>query len=199
MQGAIEKDFLNLLSAHCTTEKGVRQYTLFLRAIGAAGAQLPYKQKVTSSNLVSPTIYFRALYNARFLFWALSSAGEHHLHTVGVAGSNPVSPTKIKTFALKGKGFLLWAYDGYSSPKVRVQEKRIPLYQAGSLIFVHPIRDSSGSEAERRNPVFPTERRDTKTFLFSFPDSDMSHGKRTAIKNCLRNSFCLCISHQGAI
>ncbi|WP_418190034.1 hypothetical protein, partial [Alistipes putredinis] len=116
-----------------------------------------------------------------------------------VAGSNPVSPTKIKTFALKGKGFLLWAYDGYSSPKVRVQEKRIPLYQAGSLIFVHPIRDSSGSEAERRNPVFPTERRDTKTFLFSFPDSDMSHGKRTAIKNCLRNSFCLCISHQGAI
>lgn len=66
MQGAIEKDFLNLLSAHCTTEKGVRQYTLFLRAIGAAGAQLPYKQKVTSSNLVSPTIYFRALYNARF-------------------------------------------------------------------------------------------------------------------------------------
>ena len=27
-----------------------------LRAIGAAGAQLPYKQKVTSSNLVSPTI-----------------------------------------------------------------------------------------------------------------------------------------------
>ena len=82
MQGAIEKDFLNLLSAHCTTEKGVRQYTLFLRAIGAAGAQLPYKQKVTSSNLVSPTIYFRALYNARFLFWALSSAGEHHLHVV---------------------------------------------------------------------------------------------------------------------
>ena len=68
MQGAIEKDFLNLLSVHCTTEKGVRQYTLFLRAIGAAGAQLPYKQKVTSSNLVSPTIYFRALYNARFLF-----------------------------------------------------------------------------------------------------------------------------------
>ena len=31
--------------------------------------------------------------NARFLFWALSSAGEHHLHTVGVAGSNPVAPT----------------------------------------------------------------------------------------------------------
>lgn len=93
MQGAIEKDFLNLLSAHCTTEKGVRQYTLFLWAIGAAGAQLPYKQKATSSNLVSPTIYFRALYNARFLFWALSSAGEHHLHTVGVAGSNPVAPT----------------------------------------------------------------------------------------------------------
>lgn len=121
------------------------------------------------------------------------------LRELEVAGSNPVSPTKIKTFALKGKGFLLWAYDGYSSPKVRVQEKRIPLYQAGSLIFVHPIRDSSGSEAERRNPVFPTERRDTKTFLFSFPDSDMSHGKRTAIKNCLRNSFCLCISHQGAI
>ena len=120
------------------------------------------------------------------------------LRELEVAGSNPVSPTKIKTFALKGKGFLLWAYDGYSSPKVRVQEKRIPLYQAGSLIFVHPIRDSSGSEAERRNPVFPTERRDTKTFLFSFPDSDMSHGKRTAIKNCLRNSFCLCISHQGA-
>ena len=58
---------------------------------------------------------------------------------------------------------------------------------------------SSESETERRNPVFPTERRDTKTFLFSFPDSDMSHGKRTAIKNCLRNSFCLCISHQGAI
>ena len=115
------------------------------------------------------------------------------LRELEVAGSNPVSPTKIKTFALKGKGFLLWAYDGYSSPKVRVQEKRIPLYQAGSLIFVHPIRDSSGSEAERRNPVFPTERRDTKTFLFSFPDSDMSHGKRTAIKNCLRNSFCLCI------
>ena len=93
MQGAIEKDFLYLLSAHCTTEKGVRKYTLFLRAIGAAGAQLPYKQKVTSSNLVSPTIYFRALYNARFLFWALSAAGEHHRRTVGVAGSNPVAPT----------------------------------------------------------------------------------------------------------
>ena len=64
-----------------------------LRAIGAAGAQLPYKQKVTSSNLVSPTIYYRALKDARFLFWALSSVGEHHLHTVGVAGSNPVAPT----------------------------------------------------------------------------------------------------------
>ncbi len=100
------------------------------------------------------------------------------LRELEVAGSNPVSPTKIKTFALKGKGFLLWAYDGYSSPKVRVQEKRIPLYQAGSLLFVHPIRDSSGSEAERRNPVFPTERRDTKIFLFSFPDSDMSHVTR---------------------
>ena len=64
------------------------------------------------------------------------------LRELEVAGSNPVSPTKIKTFALKGKGFLLWAYDGYSSPKVRVQEKRIPLYQAGSLIFVHPIRQT---------------------------------------------------------
>lgn len=71
----------------------MRKYTLSLWAIGAAGAQLPYKQKVTSSNLVSPTTYFRALQNARFLFWALSSAGEHHLHTVGVAGSNPVAPT----------------------------------------------------------------------------------------------------------
>ena len=29
-----------------------------------------------------------------FLFlWALSSVGGHHLHTVGVAGSNPVAPT----------------------------------------------------------------------------------------------------------
>ena len=66
MQGAIEKDFLNLLSAHCTTEKGVRQYTLFLWAIGAAGAQLPYKQKVTSSNLVSPPFISVHCYNATF-------------------------------------------------------------------------------------------------------------------------------------
>ena len=63
------------------------------RAVGAVVAHFPDTEGVTSSNLVSPTIYFRALYNARFLFWALSSAGEHHLHTVGVAGSNPVAPT----------------------------------------------------------------------------------------------------------
>ena len=78
----------------CASLSGVRKYTLSLRAIGAAGAQLPYKQKVTSSNLVSPTIYYRAFQGMHvFLFWALSSAGEHHLHTVGVAGSNPVAPT----------------------------------------------------------------------------------------------------------
>ena len=68
MQGAIEKDFLNLLSAHCTTEKGVRKYTLFLRAIGAAGAQLPYKQKVTGSNPVSPTMKFKTRLRLVFLF-----------------------------------------------------------------------------------------------------------------------------------
>ena len=76
-------------------------------------------------------------------------------------------PDQIKTFALKGKGFY-YGIRRYSSPKVRVQEKRIPLYQAGSLIFVHPIRDSSGSEAERRNPVFPTERRIRKHSFFHF-------------------------------
>ena len=63
------------------------------RAIGSGVEHILHTDGVTSSNLVSPTIYFRALYNARFLFWALSSAGEHHLHTVGVAGSNPVAPT----------------------------------------------------------------------------------------------------------
>ena len=66
---------------------------MMTRAVGAVVAHFPDTEGVTSSNLVSPTIYFRALYNARFLFWALSSAGEHHLHTVGVAGSNPVAPT----------------------------------------------------------------------------------------------------------
>lgn len=79
MQGAIEKDFLNLLSAHCTTEKGVRQYTLFLRAIGAAGAQLPYKQKVTGSNPVSPTMKLRTRLRLVFLFclWWSGSIYSH--------------------------------------------------------------------------------------------------------------------------
>ena len=61
--------------------------------IGAAGAQLPYKQTVTGSNPVSPTINYMPRICVAFLFWAFSSAGEHFLHTEGVIGSIPVTPT----------------------------------------------------------------------------------------------------------
>ena len=61
--------------------------------IGAAGAQLPYKQTVTGSNPVSPTINYMPRFCVAFLFWAFSSAGEHYLHTEGVIGSIPVTPT----------------------------------------------------------------------------------------------------------
>lgn len=61
--------------------------------IGAAGAQLPYKQTVTGSNPVSPTINYMPRFCVAFLFWAFSSAGEHFLHTEGVIGSIPVTPT----------------------------------------------------------------------------------------------------------
>ena len=112
----------------------MRQYTLFLRAIGAAGAQLPYKQKVTSSNLVSPTIYFRALYNARFLFWALSSAGEHHLHTVGVAGSNPVAPT-IELPGHKAVCFVTFLIQGQNTVLFRNNSEIVPT----NCIILHLI------------------------------------------------------------
>lgn len=61
--------------------------------IGAAGAQLPYKQTVTGSNPVSPTINYMPRFRVAFLFRAFSSAGEHFLHTEGVIGSIPVTPT----------------------------------------------------------------------------------------------------------
>lgn len=61
--------------------------------IGAAGAQLPYKQTVTGSNPVSPTINYMPRVCVAFLFRAFSSAGEHFLHTEGVIGSIPVTPT----------------------------------------------------------------------------------------------------------
>lgn len=61
--------------------------------IGAAGAQLPYKQTVTGSNPVSPTINYMPRLCVAFLFRAFSSAGEHFLHTEGVIGSIPVTPT----------------------------------------------------------------------------------------------------------
>lgn len=61
--------------------------------IGAAGAQLPYKQTVTGSNPVSPTINYMPRFCVAFLYRAFSSAGEHFLHTEGVIGSIPVTPT----------------------------------------------------------------------------------------------------------
>lgn len=93
MQGAIEKDFLNLLSAHCTTEKGVRQYTLFYGRLAQRERSCLTSRRSRVRILYRPPFISVHCNNARFLFWALSSAGEHHLHTVGVAGSNPVAPT----------------------------------------------------------------------------------------------------------
>ena len=61
--------------------------------IGAAGAQLPYKQTVTGSNPVSPTINYMPRFCVAFLYRAFSSAGEHFLHTEVVIGSIPVTPT----------------------------------------------------------------------------------------------------------
>ena len=103
------------IPARCGPPKGGRRceysFDKLIGAIGAAGAQLPYKQKVTGSNPVSPTIstlVFRFILGLscvrKYLpvectsallraVRALSSAGEHYLHTVGVAGSNPVAPT----------------------------------------------------------------------------------------------------------
>ena len=54
---------------------------------------MPYKQTVTGSNPVSPTINYMPRFCVAFLFWAFSSAGEHFLHTEGVIGSIPVTPT----------------------------------------------------------------------------------------------------------
>ena len=70
--------------------------------IGAAGAQLPYKQTVTGSNPVSPTINYMPRICVAFLYRAFSSAGEHFLHTEGVIGSIPVTPT-IKIYS---RGYL---------------------------------------------------------------------------------------------
>lgn len=70
--------------------------------IGAAGAQLPYKQTVTGSNPVSPTINYMPRFCVAFLYRAFSSAGEHFLHTEGVIGSIPVTPT-IKIYS---RGYL---------------------------------------------------------------------------------------------
>lgn len=54
---------------------------------------MPYKQTVTGSNPVSPTINYMPRFRVAFLFRAFSSAGEHFLHTEGVIGSIPVTPT----------------------------------------------------------------------------------------------------------
>ena len=54
---------------------------------------MPYKQTVTGSNPVSPTINYMPRVCVAFLFRAFSSAGEHFLHTEGVIGSIPVTPT----------------------------------------------------------------------------------------------------------
>ena len=54
---------------------------------------MPYKQTVTGSNPVSPTINYMPRFCVAFLYWAFSSAGEHFLHTEGVIGSIPVTPT----------------------------------------------------------------------------------------------------------
>ena len=74
--------------------------------IGAAGAQLPYKQTVTGSNPVSPTINYMPRFCVAFLYRAFSSAGEHFLHTEGVIGSIPVTPT-IKIYS---RGYLPWLF-----------------------------------------------------------------------------------------
>ena len=48
--------------------------------------------------------------------WALSSAGEHYLHTVGVAGSNPVAPTMNSTGQMQAaSGLFVYAPLFYSS------------------------------------------------------------------------------------
>jgi hypothetical protein len=46
----------------------------------------------------------------RTLYWAVSSAVEHCLHTAGVTGSNPVPPTSInKRNPLRNQGvFAFW-------------------------------------------------------------------------------------------
>ena len=54
---------------------------------------MPYKQTVTGSNPVSPTINYMPRFCVAFLYRAFSSAGEHFLHTEGVIGSIPVTPT----------------------------------------------------------------------------------------------------------
>ena len=62
-------------------------------------------------------------------------------------------------------------YDGHTAlfiAESKDTRKRIPPGQAESLILYTQYKVSSESETERRNPVFPTERRDTKTFLFHF-------------------------------
>lgn len=63
---------------------------------------MPYKQTVTGSNPVSPTINYMPRFRVAFLFRAFSSAGEHFLHTEGVIGSIPVTPT-IKIYS---RGYL---------------------------------------------------------------------------------------------
>ncbi len=54
---------------------------------------------VVSSSLTRGASVFRAafttaLFLERRFWWAIGSAGEHRLHTAGVTGSNPVSPTR---------------------------------------------------------------------------------------------------------
>ena len=63
---------------------------------------MPYKQTVTGSNPVSPTINYMPRFCVAFLYRAFSSAGEHFLHTEGVIGSIPVTPT-IKIYS---RGYL---------------------------------------------------------------------------------------------
>ena len=64
----------------------------YKRVLSSAGSEhLPYKQRVTGSNPVGPTLLFRK----KFYFRVLSSAGSEHLpYKQRVTGSNPVGPTE---------------------------------------------------------------------------------------------------------
>ncbi len=98
----------------------------FKGAISSAGSEhLPYKQGVTSSNLVSPTPFFSHLFldfinNIR----AISSAGSEHLpYKQGVTSSNLVSPTFSLFFnfvALSGGVFLFFKQKSFFNKKNRI-------------------------------------------------------------------------------